>query len=200
MTSGYSKKSSGERTHTRRARAHAGLEPASRHSSAAAVLEGPLEPLPAGTELDSIEEARTGDELTIAIHREAVRMAVPEVARFLQDHLGQQVTAFLSGLKDAKVVTRWINGTNAPRTASELRLREAYQAARLLTLAYGDDTAKSWFFGTNSLLGRSPASVLRSAETPDDTREVVAAAHDFVADEMAWRAERPVPEEVASKR
>ena len=124
------------------------------------------------------------------IHREAIAQRVPEIAGYLQQHLGQHVTAYLAGLNDPKMVGRWIQNRCAPRELSEFRLREGYQAARLLVTAYGDQAARAWFFGTNSFLGRAPAAVLRAAETPDETREVVAAAQSFVAEELGGRDER----------
>ncbi len=132
-------------------------------------------------------------ESIATVHREAVTWPLPAIAAYLQNHLGQQVTAYLSGLKDPKVVGRWIQGKSAPRESSQFRLREAYQACRLLILAYDDATARSWFFGTNALLGRAPAAALRTAETPEESQEVVAAAQSFVADDLGWReAAEPV--------
>jgi hypothetical protein len=128
---------------------------------------------------------RTSTDSFATIHREAIAQRVPEIAGYLQQHLGQHVTAYLAGLNDPKMVGRWIQNRCAPRELSEFRLREGYQAARLLVTAYGDQAARAWFFGTNFFLGRAPAAVLRTAETPDETHEVVAAARRFVAEELA---------------
>jgi hypothetical protein len=128
--------------------------------------------------------ARASADSFATIHREAVAHRVPEIAGYLQQHLGQHVTAYLAGLNDPKMVGRWIQERSAPRELSEFRLREGYVAARMLVAAYGDKTARAWFFGTNSFLGRAPAAVLRKAETPDETHEVVAAARRFVAEEL----------------
>lgn len=131
--------------------------------------------------------ARTASDLQ-SLHRESVVAPIPEIAAFLQEHLGQRITAYLSGLDDTKTVGRWIRSQAAPHERSVFRLREAYQAARLLIEAYDDETARSWFFGTNALVGRAPAAVLRTATEPEETTPVVQAAQAFVAEELGWRA------------
>lgn len=111
---------------------------------------------------------------------EAARLGIDEIAAFLQQHLGQRMTAYLSGLTDTKMVGRWVSRQNRPRDEAQMRLREGYQAARLIVAAYGDDGAKAWFFGSNTRLDDdAPAYVLRHASNPDDLRFVVPAARAF---------------------
>lgn len=112
-----------------------------------------------------------------------MKAGIPEVARYLQENLGQQVTAYLSGVTDVKMVGQWASGKVKPRPLPDHRLRLAYQAARYLVEAYGPETAKAWFFGTNSHLdSQAPAYVLRHGETPESWDEVVSAAQAFVED------------------
>ena len=67
----------------------------------------------------------------------------------------------LSGVKDPKMVARWISRQNLPRDEAQIRLREGYQATRLVVDAYGNETAKAWLFGSNAELGsQAPAYVL----------------------------------------
>lgn len=113
------------------------------------------------------------------IEREAQITPIAKIAAFLQKHLGQKITAYLSGLNDPKEVGAWITGTK-PRPDKDFRLRHAYQAARMLVQAYADETAKSWFFGTNTRLNdEAPAFILRNAKTPEDLRQVIPAARAF---------------------
>ena len=84
---------------------------------------------------------------------EAALLPIQDVIAYLQEHLGQRMTAYISGVKDPKMVHRWIARQNLPRDESQIRLREAYQATRLLVDAYGDETAKAWLFGSNAELG-----------------------------------------------
>jgi hypothetical protein len=78
------------------------------------------------------------------------------------------------------MVSAWARGDAMPRPDAVMRLRYAYQAARILADAYGEETTRSWFFGSNHLLDdQAPAYVLRHAHTPDDVRLIIPAARSF---------------------
>jgi hypothetical protein len=116
------------------------------------------------------------------VSAEAARLPITEIASFLREHLGQRKTAYIGGVNDPKMVARWVAGHSTPRDHAERRLREGYQAARLLVSAYGDETAKAWFFGSNTRLdGEAPAYVLRHARDWEELRLIVPAAHAFLA-------------------
>jgi hypothetical protein len=118
---------------------------------------------------------------------EAVRLPITEIASFMRAHLGQRKTAYIGGVNDPKMVARWIAGQSTPRDHAQRRLREGYQAARLLISAYGDKTAKAWFFGSNTRLGgEAPAYVLRHATEWEELRLIVPAANAFLA---LWRSQ-----------
>ncbi|MDX6630466.1 MAG: hypothetical protein QOH00_2712 [Gaiellales bacterium] len=111
---------------------------------------------------------------------EAALLPIQEIVAYLQDHLGQRMTAYISGVKDPKMVARWISRQNVPRDESQIRLREGYQATRLLVDAYGDETAKAWLFGSNAELdSQAPAYMLRQARSWEDLRSIVPAARAF---------------------
>lgn len=115
------------------------------------------------------------------IERKAKIEKIDVVAAFLQDTLGQKLTAYLAGIKDPKVVGLWAQGKSQPRDLAQFRLRCAYEAALMLVNAYGRETAKSWFFGTNTRLDdEAPAYLLRHVKAPDDIRLIVPAARAFV--------------------
>jgi hypothetical protein len=115
------------------------------------------------------------------IEREATTQAISQIAQYLQEHLGQKITSYLSGVDHAKTVGLWITGQSDPRDLPKTRLRCAYQAARLLIEAYDDETAKAWFFGSNTLLDdEAPAYLLRHGRTPEDLRLIIPAARMFV--------------------
>ncbi len=117
----------------------------------------------------------------VEVEREAITSGTDRIATYLQEMLGQKIVAYLAGLTDPKMVGAWARGESKPRSAAMFRLRYAYQAARLLTHAYGNETAQAWFFGSNHLLDdEAPAYVLRYAKTPDDLRLIVPAARAFV--------------------
>lgn len=114
------------------------------------------------------------------IEIDAARSEISQLATYLQEHLGQKVAAYLSGLRDPKMVGRWAKGRVKPRDAASLRLRNGYHATRLIAEAFGDETAKAWFFGSSRQLGgEAPAFVLRCAQRPEDATPVVLAASSF---------------------
>jgi hypothetical protein len=101
----------------------------------------------------------------------------------------------MCGLKDAKTVGRWASGQVSPREGASLRLRLAFSAALVLVTAYGAETARSWFVGTNATLGDSPAWLLRHGRDLDDLRLVVPVAQEFASagidrrrESRRWRA------------
>jgi len=112
--------------------------------------------------------------------REAATRDIAAVAGYLQETLGQKVTAYLAGVRDPKMVGRWASERVEPRDPVKLRLRCAYQVARMVATAFGAETTRAWLFGTNSRLDdEAPAWVLRHARAPDDLRGVVPAARSF---------------------
>ena len=116
-----------------------------------------------------------------AIAPRGAALPLAEVAEYLQDHIGQQLTAFLSGVSDPKTVGRWAAGKVRPAFTRELRLRSAYDAARLIVDQVGEDTARAWFLGTSPFLEHTaPAVVLHEAKTPVECRHIVPAAISFL--------------------
>lgn len=104
-----------------------------------------------------------------------------EVASYLQEHLGQKLTAFVAGVGDPKTVGRWAAGKIQPPFTREVRLRSAYDATRLIVEQIGDETARAWFLGTSSFLDyTAPAVVLHDATTPEECRHIVPAAISFL--------------------
>lgn len=119
-------------------------------------------------------------DLTERSHHDAVRASTDEVAAALQELFGQRLVAFMTGVEDPKAVGRWARRERTPRDKTEQRLRDAFQIARLLTLADSADTARAWFIGMNPhFADRAPFAVL--GEQPDEAPRVLAAAKAFVA-------------------
>ena len=112
-------------------------------------------------------------------HHDAVRASTAEVAAALQELFGQRLVAFMTGVEDPKAVGRWARRERTPRDKTEQRLRDAFQIARLLTLADSADTARAWFIGMNPhFADRAPFAVL--GEEPEQAPRVLAAAKAFV--------------------
>jgi hypothetical protein len=125
--------------------------------------------------------ARHLDALDDDIARRVILAATPELAGYLQEHLGQKLTGYLAGLKDTKNVGQWAKGTSEPPAITRERLRAAFHATHLFLTAYDDHAVQGWFFGANSSLdNRAPAAVLREAQTPDEMALIAPLAHAFV--------------------
>lgn len=102
------------------------------------------------------------------------------VVSYLSEHLGPEMTAFLSGAESPAVVSGWISGETLPDPLEKERLIAARKAVEELAGAYSDDMIKTWFFGKNEWLGdRAPALILREGRQPDDWRAVQPAAEEF---------------------
>lgn len=100
------------------------------------------------------------------VEREAVTADLADVAGWLQDQLGQQLTAYVAGLRDPKVVGKWRRG-HAPRARPGSAAGRPTPAARMLVDAYGANTTRAWFLGSNSRLDdEAPAWLLRHADDP----------------------------------
>jgi len=105
----------------------------------------------------------------------------PEIlASWMQEHMSQQLTAYMTGLNDEKMVGRWATGKTSPPSVRLYRLQQGYIAARLLSDKFGDSTARSWFMGTNRMMGDvSPAGALRESDGTDGLK-LVPAARAFI--------------------
>ncbi|MDP9357467.1 MAG: XRE family transcriptional regulator [Chloroflexota bacterium] len=112
--------------------------------------------------------------------RQATIASISELAGFLQEILSRRLTAYISGVKDGKTVTRWASKevTEIRDHETEQRLRTAYAIAHLL-LSRGDSasTVKAWFIGLNPQLGDiSPAEAIHDGYL----KEAMAAARAFI--------------------
>jgi hypothetical protein len=111
-------------------------------------------------------------------HERAVSFEVKDVARYLQEALGQKLVAYTAGVSDPKRVGRWANGTQAPRDEAERRLRAAFQIFHLLLAEESPHVIRAWFIGMNPQLDDdSPAEAIRDGRL----KEAMAAAKAFVA-------------------
>jgi hypothetical protein len=67
-----------------------------------------------------------------AAHQKAVEFNVADIARFLQETLGQKLVAYIAKVADHKAVGDWAKGLRVPRPESEQRLRTAFHVFHLL--------------------------------------------------------------------
>jgi hypothetical protein len=122
------------------------------------------------------------DELSGATkhaHRQTVESTPDDMARFLQDALGQRLVAYVTNVSAPRTVARWVANDRKPGPEAEERLSAAFYIFRLLTGVESSHVVRAWFAGLNPLLDdTSPATVIREGKL----REAVAAAKAFVSD------------------
>jgi hypothetical protein len=111
-------------------------------------------------------------------HRSTVQSSFPDMAAYLQEVLGQKLTAHIAGVSDPRTVSRWIKGDRDPRPDSEARIVAAFQTFQLLLTEEAPQTVRAWFLGLNPQLGdQSPVEALRDGEY----RATLGAAKAFLA-------------------
>lgn len=114
---------------------------------------------------------------TSQAHERAVSFEVKDVARYLQDALGQKLVAYMAGISDPKRVGRWAQGTQVPREGAERRLRAAFQIFHLLLAEESAHVVRAWFIGLNPQLDDDPpADAIRDGRL----KEALAAAKAFI--------------------
>ncbi|MFD7628047.1 XRE family transcriptional regulator [Streptomyces sp. NPDC059851] len=110
-------------------------------------------------------------------HVTTVRMQISDIARFLQDNLGQRLTARIANISDPKQVGKWASGDTMPRPESEQRLRAALQVFQLIQDAESLYTARAWMIGMNPQLDdEAPAQCIADGRW----RDVMVAARAYV--------------------
>jgi hypothetical protein len=126
--------------------------------------------------------AVAGGLLVSSLHRQRSE-TVPDLTHitgYLQQHLGYRTTAYLTGVDDAELVDRWIQGIASPEGLPAERLRSAFEATRHLVEAYDAQTARSWFLGMNPTFDDvAPAKILREGRDSQVLEDVVLAAQEF---------------------
>src|SRR6202034_19590 len=103
------------------------------------------------------------------LEHDASAEPIATIAGFLQDTIGQRMTAYLGGLNDVKQIGRYREPDGpTPTPQVELRLREGYKVVRMLLDCYDQATTRNWLFGTNSRLDdHAPIGALRSGKMPE---------------------------------
>lgn len=112
-------------------------------------------------------------------HRQTVETSPSDMARFLQDALGQKLVAYIADVSGARTVARWAAGERKPGADAEARLSAAFYIFRLLSEVESSYIIRAWFAGHNPLLDdTAPATVIRGGRLQD----AIAAARAFAAD------------------
>ena len=111
-------------------------------------------------------------------HRQSVEFTIGDIARFLQDTLGQSLTAHMAGVSNPKNVSLWAKAETTPRAKAEQRLRTAFQVFHMLQEEETPHTVRAWFIGLNPQLDEeSPADAIRN----DRLKDVLVAAKAYIS-------------------
>ena len=100
----------------------------------------------------------------------AARIPVSVIAEYLQDVLGQRLTAVIAEVSDARAVGRWARGEQTPAPKTEQRLRHTFRVAELLMQVEAADTSMtrdvSLGCSTAGQSSRAPRSNPSAIRTP----------------------------------
>lgn len=111
---------------------------------------------------------------------DSVTLPFDELVSRLREILGVRLIAYIGGVKSARSVTTWADGTGTPGELDQDRLRHAYHAAAMLRERFDPITVQSWFKGMNPMLDdNAPAQVLHDSDPMTGAKNVLAAARRF---------------------
>jgi hypothetical protein len=118
----------------------------------------------------------------LAAHRRAVRASFSEIVAELAGILGKKLTAYIGGVKDTRVVERWIHGGVEPYRDADRRIRLAYQIAKTLHEHDSARVVQAWFIGLNpELQDRTPIRLLKEEDPEKVGPELLNAMRAFLA-------------------
>ena len=118
----------------------------------------------------------------LAAHRRAVQASFPEIVAELAAILGKKLTAYIGGVKDTRVIERWMHDGVEPYKDADQRVRLAYQIAKTLSEHDSPRVVQAWFTGLNpELQDRTPIRLLREEDVEKVGPELLNAMRAFLA-------------------
>jgi hypothetical protein len=130
-----------------------------------------------------MEAAGTLARSDLAAHRRSIQAPFGEIVAELAEILGKKLTAYIGGVKDTRVVERWIQGeVEQPYRDADRRIRLAYQIAKTLSEHDSARVVQAWFIGLNpELQDRAPIRLLKEADIDKGGPELLNAMRAFLA-------------------
>jgi hypothetical protein len=110
---------------------------------------------------------------------DADRDVLPARIAQLEVLLGTALAAYIAGVDETSTLAAWVSGRATPDNRTQRRIEVALEAARLIARHEDEGMAQAWFQGSNPLLSRSPAALLRSGDYTSD--DVIDAAKAYLA-------------------
>lgn len=121
------------------------------------------------------------EQKLVLIERRSAKKELPDLLRYLNNQIGLELTAYIAGLREPKVVLDWEKGKGKPFFLQEYKLRLAYQVVQIILFSYDKKTLRTWLFGENTRLSdTAPAKVLRE-RVSIDLDDLMSTAKAFAA-------------------
>jgi hypothetical protein len=118
----------------------------------------------------------------LAAHRRAVQAPFSEIVAELAEILGKKLTAYIGGVKDTRVLERWMHAGVEPYRDADPRIRLAYQIAKTLSQHESSRVVQAWFTGLNpELQDRTPIRLMREGNIEKVGPELLNAMRAFLA-------------------
>ena len=118
----------------------------------------------------------------LAAHRRAVQASFPDLVAELVEILGKKLTAYIGGVKDTRVIERWMQGGIEPYRDADPRIRLAYQIAKTLSEHTPARVVQAWFTGLNpELQDRTPIRLLKEGDIEKVGPDLLNAMRAFLA-------------------
>ena len=115
-------------------------------------------------------------------NRRAVQASFSEIVAELAEILGKKLTAYIGGVKDTRVIERWMQGGVEPYRDADQRVRLAYQIAKTLSEHDSPRVVQAWFTGLNpEMQDRTPIRLLREEDVEKVGPELLNAMRAFLA-------------------
>jgi hypothetical protein len=118
----------------------------------------------------------------LAAHRRVVQAPFSEIVAEVAAILGKKLTAYIGGVKDTRVIERWMQGGVDPYRDADQRIRLAFQIAKTLNEHDSARVVQAWFTGLNpELQDRTPIRLLREENVEKVGPELLNAMRAFWA-------------------
>ena len=118
----------------------------------------------------------------LAAHRRSVQAPFADIVEELAGILGKKLTAYIGGVKDTRVVERWIHNNVEPYKDADRRIRLAYHIAKTLSEHDPARVVQAWFIGLNpELQDRTPIRLLKQGDLDKVGPELLNAMRAFLA-------------------
>lgn len=121
------------------------------------------------------------DKLEWAAYQNSIHWKPKQLADFLVERIGLQMTAMGTGLGDGRPVRSWQAETAQPRPSTLERLRLLFRVASVIDRLYGPETARAFLRSATRFLGnRAPLEVIADDDIEEAQPAVLGAVRGFL--------------------